>query len=129
VVYAHNRDFSRVQRPVPAPAFAVIIRGVRVETGAPVVGVAFGFFGRGFFFDFAFFGPLAFPRFLPPFFCFARPPFAPGDQPCPPPRRLSPGVRLRSMSQNGAPLRLLAHLPRLRAPLFFGFAVRAAAAA
>ncbi len=131
VIFPNDRDFTRVVRPVPASAFAVVVGGVRIQAGAFIIRVAFGSFGWGFFFGFPFFGPFAFQRFLLPFFpSLARE----GDHPRPPPRRFAPFPRLRSPSQHdstmgGAPLRFLLHLPRLRGPLFFGFAVRAAATA
>ncbi len=72
-----------------------------------VVRVAFGFFGRGFFFDFPFFGPFEFPpfpRFPPPPFRFAHPLLVQGDQPSSPPRCFSALLRRDVASSDHVPM-------------------------
>jgi hypothetical protein len=64
MVFADDGNGSGVLRPIPATAFAVVVIGIGVETGAGIAWVAFGsFFGYGRFFDFFFFDPSDFTGF------------------------------------------------------------------
>ncbi len=112
MVDSDDRDFAGVVGTVAAAAFTVVVGGAWVQAGAHVVGVAFGFFGSGFFFDFPFFSLFALQRFLLPLFRFARPLF-PQDSP---PRRFMPSLPALLAGKDRSPLGCEPMLPRRLLP-------------